>query len=135
MKREIKIIMSYDEEDIDECDATKPIMTGGIVLELDGHPIGCVQEIKFHAAFDDHLPTLEVIFPDLWNKEVDPAYRNTKYPSFAHEVEENIKRLKLIPNIKVTLRSIDDGTSRVVYLDEMGTDGHIDMVPMQRRNI
>lgn len=134
MKREIKIIMSYDDEDVDDCDETTPIFTSGIVIELNGTPVGCVQEIKLHAAMENHLPVIEIVFPNLEDRNIDSSYRVTTYPNFATEVAENIKRLRNIPNVKVTVKNIDDGISNCIMLDELGTNGHIDIVPMTRRN-
>lgn len=121
--------MSYEEEGIDS-DTDKPIFTGSVRFLHDDQPIGCIQDLKFRANTEQPLPELEITFPDLHDQGIDPAY--AQHPNFIKEIDHQIKLLSKIPNVKIHLRSLD-AEAKVCTLDEIGTDGHIDLIPMKKR--
>lgn len=106
------------------------IHNSNIIIEIDGKPIGCVQELKLHANSNEHLPQIEVSFPDFKNLDWD---KSTPPSRLISEIDDHINQLKQASNIKINRISIDSGEP-VVVMGEVGTDGFIESIPMERRN-
>lgn len=123
MKHQLKIIMSYEEKD----GAIQPITTPNIIVYRDDRPIGCIQNIKFQANVKELLPQLEFTFPNFRDQNIDNVAS-----SFMVEVDDFIKTLSSIPNTKVIVADLDSEVN-VCTIDEVGTDGHIESVPMKKR--
>lgn len=142
MKHELKIIMTFNTEDMEHDQAT-PIWNHSIRVSVDDMLIGCIQDMKISANCKEEAPQLEFTFPDFENLDYDHETYQKTYPlnpprdypmPFAKEVGLHIKNLQLAPNVKIKLKGIDDGVAPTVVLDEVGTDGHIDIIPMKRRH-
>ena len=137
MEHELKIIMKFTTEDMDH-DQNLPIRNSSILLSIDSHVVGCIQKLKIEADCDQLMPTVEITFPDLESLDYDmTAYQATnpgaKYkPHFIDDIKEHIKLLE-IANIQIKSKNIDNGDN-VLALTEVGTDGVIDLIPMERRN-
>ena len=137
MKHELKIIMSYETEDMD-CDQTTPISNGTIRVFLDNKPIGCIQEMTIQANANEFVPFIEFAFPDIEGLDYDiDAYKSmfphSKQIPFIRDIKENVSAFKMIPNVRVKMNGIDNGEN-IVHLEEVGTDGFIDSIPMKRRH-
>lgn len=130
--------MNFETEDM-EHDSSTPIASSSIRVSMDGHVIGCIQKLKVTADCDSHLPELEFVFPNFDTLDYDAATYKNMFPSssgkppFIRDIEEHIRLLSLASNIKVRKEEIDNGEN-IVHLEEVGTDGFIDSIPMNRRN-
>lgn len=129
--------MSFETEDM-EHDMTTPIASSSIRVSLDGHIIGCIQKLSINANCKDYLPELEIVFPDFDTLDYDSETYKNMYPGstkppFIRDIEGHIETLSIAPNIKVRKEGIDSGEN-IVHLEEVGTDGFIDSIPMNRRN-
>jgi hypothetical protein len=141
MEHELKIIMKFHTEDLDH-DQDEPIKSSSIRVSIDDHIIGCIQDMKISANCKEPLPQLEFTFPDLETLDYDKAAYTNMYPlstggvpPFVKEIGYHIEKLKQASNIKIKVEGIDDGTSNIIMLEEVGTDGYIDSIPHQRRNL
>src|SRR5574338_532429 len=138
MKHELKIIMTFETEDMDH-DSTTPITSHSIRVSMDGNIIGCIQKMHVSANCEEVLPEIEFTFPDFDTLDYDAATYKNMFPSssgkppFIRDIEGHIEALSLAPNIKVRKEGIDNGEN-IVHLEEVGTDGFIDSIPMNRRN-
>jgi hypothetical protein len=126
MKRQIKIIMEYDEEGID-VDQTSPLKK--MRVYMDEQPIGCIQNFELSASADSFYPKLEITFPDFCDAEIDPLFDN----HFAKDIDYYTQTLSQIPGVKIILQPLDQ-SKRVVALSEIGTNGYIELVPMKSRH-
>jgi len=129
MKHTLKFEMNFESEDI-EHDETTPIKNTSIRVFIDDNVIGCLQHLKLEADKNETVPFIEFTFPDLESLDDD----NTK-SIFIREIADYIKILSACPNIRIIKKNIDDNESPVTLLEEIGTDGFIDSIPMKRRNI
>ena len=142
MKHELKIIMTYETEDM-EHDQTTPILSSSIRVYVDEQPIGCIQKLKLEADCNEFLPKVEITFPDIeaLESEMDLAAYNIVNPGnsprpntyFGRDVKKYISLLSQAPNMEIKKKGIDDGDN-IVQLQEVGTDGFIDSFPMKRRH-
>jgi hypothetical protein len=148
MRHEFKIVVNWEEEDLDSDGKLFSCPT----VYLDGYAVGCIQELKFHAKKDEIIPEIEVTFPDLTNENIDPVYLQPQThvngywyfgggTQFVDSIKENIELMLQTP-ITVKLASLDSSNPRtvsihgidrdIVDLQEVGTDGVIDWVPVKK---
>jgi hypothetical protein len=126
MKRELKIIIEYEAEGID-CDENKPI--GLLTVYHDDKPIGCIQKLHLTADASKWFPELEIVFPDLHDGSIDDGFTSP----FTVDFDENIKKLSKIPGLKVSVQGMDQSNKIAVMLEEVGTHGIIDHIPLKTR--
>lgn len=135
MKHELKIIMSFDTEKQDS-----RIKCENLRVFVDDNIIGCIQKLNISANAQSSEPNIEFSFPDFKNLDFDLESYNQlnthNYDNivFTKEIDYHIENLKLASNVKITMENIDDNVSSILVLDEVGTDGHIDSIPMKRRH-
>lgn len=127
--------MSFDT---DENDINGVVFTSSILVNLDGYPVGCIQQLKLEANCKEDLPQLEFTFPDLEKLEYDKSVyaaenRNRPEIIFIKDIRANIRDLQKAINIKINKQSIDTGEP-IIMLNEVGTDGFIDSIPMEKRH-
>lgn len=95
----------------------------GIRVYIDDRIVGCIQDLKFSADTENFIPKLEITFPDLTGFKDDVSGKDSV---FVKSIQYHIEDLKVIPGIDIKAKSLVDGTSKSIWLDEVGTDGHID---------
>jgi hypothetical protein len=137
MKHELKITMTYETEDENE---SAPILNTSVRVCIDGDIIGCIQDLSFHANHKELEPKLEITFPNIKSLDADwtayqfnnPSYRVDS--CFERDIKRYVEMFSKASNVVVKTQEIDDGSSNVVMLTEVGTDGNIDSFPMKRRH-
>ncbi len=130
MTRQLKIIIEYEEEGIDH-DINGPLRK--VTLYHDDEPIGCVQRLKFSADAEKPFPELEITFPDLHDPEIDNStYPSPSSASFVKDVDEHIRDFAKIVGVKTLIKGLDKD-ARVYLVQELGTEGYIEAVPMKSR--
>jgi hypothetical protein len=112
--KEFKIVMTaiYDDE-TDE----SVITSYNTIIYLDDKPMGLVQDIKIHANARNQFPTIDITYPE----------DNILCPSFNKDIAQYKKALENIPNITIHTVDLTEQPARMVALDEVGTNGHIDL--------
>lgn len=102
MKRELKIIMTYDMGE-DEL----PTLSQKTTIYLDGKQVGLIQDIKVQATVEEVLPKVEVTFPNLFDMNIDPAYYANQGPDgLVSMLKDTITNLKDLPNVNVVLKDL-----------------------------
>jgi len=112
--KEIKIVMktSYNDETGEA--SLSPYDT---VIYINDTPIGCIQDLKIEVNAGNKFPYVEITFP---RTEI-------LCPSYQKDVERNKRLLENIPNVKINTIDLFANQNNMITLDEVGTDGHIDV--------
>ncbi len=112
--KEIKIVMSarYNDE-TDEAS----LSSYDTVVYINDSPVGCIQNIKLEANAQNETAFVEITFPKT----------DILCPSNQRDIQQYKRLLENIPNVKINTIYIFDNQNKMVALDEVGTDGHIDV--------
>lgn len=85
MKHELKVILGES--------------AANTFVLVDNQPIGLIQDIKIHVGVNSTQPEVEIVFPNLL-----PFAQTNK--SMVDILEHQLKLLKELPQVKVTLQDI-----------------------------
>ena len=96
MEHEFKIVLKMEDG--------KPLASHKVTIYLDDEPVGMVQDIKFHAAAGESLPSLDITFPNLRSDKIADSYYKTA--NMAKDTDRWIDKLKNLPGIRVFLKEI-----------------------------
>lgn len=125
MKHELKLVMQSDDD-------KQPLTVHKTLLYVDDTVIGCVQEIDVHIDVDTFLPQVTVVFPNLRSVDIDSNYLSQPGSrSLADSIDLYTKMLSQFPNVRVVLKSLFNYIDEYESLEEVGTDGTIDYVPLK----
>ncbi len=100
MKREFKIIMEFEDEDMDT-DGSPHTKT---IVYLDNEPVGLLQSLKLLVDANSFFPELELTFPNFHSNKINPEYFNNS--TLLEETDRYIKRLQKVPGIKISFKEI-----------------------------
>jgi hypothetical protein len=130
MKHELKIIIRYEDEGIDnDCNQITPITCGKILVTHDDQPIGCIQHIKLEASSNDHFPQIEISFPDFSDPNIwtDQVYLERWW---SKEIRNSMRMLNTLHNVQIKYEN--PLPKKDPYeLEEVGTDGVIDHIAVK----
>lgn len=102
-------------------------MTKGMVIKLDGYPLGWIQNLNIEASSDTWPPKIEITFPDLDSATIDPNLKiYAKMPPGS--IKEQVEDLKAFKDIKVLLKDYSTCMDDSIEIREIGTDGIIDKI-------
>ena len=95
--------------------------------------VGFVRSLRLRADCDTIIPKLEFVFPDLHDPNIDDTPNRGQYVGFlTTSTDDQIQRLSAIPGIDVIVNRLDS-SAPIVLVQEIGTDGYIDSIPMKKR--
>lgn len=76
-----------------------------VKVYVDEQQIGLIQDVKFHASAHENFPEVEIVFPNLFDSQVDQ--KSVKSGGLLDMLKKNLELFKEIPHVKVTLASLD----------------------------
>ena len=74
------------------------------LVYLNDEPIGLIQDIKIHANCGQPYPTVEIVFPNLFDLEIDPTYYH--HSPLLKQLAQHLWDLSDVPNLKITLKDL-----------------------------
>jgi hypothetical protein len=74
---------------------------------IDDKKIGMIQDIKLHIGVDTVLPEVEIVFPNLFQTNIDPTFYRTSTASA--DLMQTLEILKEMPHVRATLKDLDFG--------------------------
>src|SRR5271157_5321661 len=89
------------------------------IISIGDRVIGCIQDIKVHVGVDQIVPEVEIVFPDVILRAREYGGMSN---SLAKSHQEALSLLADLPWVKVSYKL-------TAFIDEVGTDGHIDHIP------
>jgi len=92
MEHELKIIMSGK-------------LNSMVKVYIDDRQVGLIQDVKFHASAHEDFPEVEIVFPNLFDSQVDQ--NSIRKGGILDMLKKNLDLLKEIPHVKVTLADLD----------------------------
>lgn len=103
MKRELKIIMTYN---MDDGEAEVPTLSQKTSIYLDGKQVGLIQDIKVQATVEEILPKVDITFPNLFDSNIASHYANQGPDNLVNMLKTTISDLKDLPNVNVVLKDL-----------------------------
>lgn len=65
--------------------------------------VGLIQDIKFHASASEHIPTVELVFPNLFALDKSQLGNG----DLVQSLQATLDLLKEMPHVKVTLMDLE----------------------------